>query len=778
MYGYEWTDEYGIFKLSVDVKLQKEIRPVFSEELDFFGLNEYWDYPHNTKEPLLWAEGVRRYILNGRCVAEAQGGGFYSRPQIKLKTDDRLILQPVDINRLYEVNKPFIMGLEQKAIRFIREQYQKYKKLGYEFICAFSGGKDSLLLLDLISKSLAPGDYYIIFSNTGMELKTTIEAIEAAKKHWQGLRFEEAKCHMEASDSWREFGPPASRLRWCCSVHKSVPTLLLMQQIAGRSCKAVVFDGVRAEESIRRSRYEEVGEGVKNSQQINCHAVLKWSSAEVFIYLLKNNLLLNEAYRVGIYRVGCKVCPMSAKWQDSLIAFHYPDEISNPLHFLEELTEYAKGKLDRSYIEDGGWQARTGGKILKQGENRVGEYIDTDNDTLVFTLSNTKQRLEDVIPLFGNVVDKIENGLIIQGKKEKIIVQILQDQTDNAKIKFSVKPFSRLDRYDISALRGIANKTAYCIGCKACMPQCPTGAFQIIDGKILIRSASCIHCYNCCAYTSKGCMVAKSLFVRRDNMVNPDKYRNFGFRQTFYEHFVDNGVSCFDMNSLGKDQYKALKQWLGEAGMLKKQVKGKKETIVLELSSLGERLIKYGAYNPVPWAIMWANLAYNSIIVNTFCMNVDAGAEFNNDYLIDCLDSDIDEKYRKQAVNSLLSTFRDSPIGSAIKQGLSIEKTTYLRTGWDYPDPVVLLYTLYLYGEHTGRKKFGYSELVNAHNNPTARGISPADIFGIDQVQLREFIQGIAVSYPDYIRVSFISDLDNISLENYKSEDILLLLDD
>ena len=81
MYGYEWTDEYGIFRLTVNAKLQKEIRPVFKEELDFFKMYEHWDYP-DTDAPLLWAEGVRRYVLNGECVAEAKGGGFYTRPTV------------------------------------------------------------------------------------------------------------------------------------------------------------------------------------------------------------------------------------------------------------------------------------------------------------------------------------------------------------------------------------------------------------------------------------------------------------------------------------------------------------------------------------------------------------------------------------------------------------------------------------------------------------------------------------------------------------------------
>lgn len=75
MYGYEWTDQNGIYSLSVNSKIEKEIRPVFKEELDYFGFHEHWTYPA-TKAPLLWAEGIRRYVINGECVAEAVGGGF------------------------------------------------------------------------------------------------------------------------------------------------------------------------------------------------------------------------------------------------------------------------------------------------------------------------------------------------------------------------------------------------------------------------------------------------------------------------------------------------------------------------------------------------------------------------------------------------------------------------------------------------------------------------------------------------------------------------------
>lgn len=773
MYGYEWTEEYGIFRLTVNAKVQKEIRPVFHEELDFFGMDQYWDYPKDTDAPILWAEGVRRYVLNGTCIAEAQGGGFYTKPVIVRTTDERLKLRAIDIERLYEINRDLMISLEHKSIYFIQEQYAKYSAKGFSFICAFSGGKDSLLLLDLMSKALAPSDFYVVFSNTGMELSDTVKAVEKAKKHWSKLRFMEAKCHMEPEESWNEFGPPASRLRWCCSVHKSVPTVLLIQSLVGEKSKVVVFDGVRGEESLRRSKYEEVGEGVKNSLQVNCHAILKWSSSEVFLYLLKNKIFLNDAYRCGIYRVGCKVCPMSAKWQDALIAAHYPGEIAESLHQLEEITLFAKGRLDKKYVEEGGWQSRAGGKILKQGENRVFEQV-SDNE-ITFSLVHAKQNWLDVLPIFGNIVESVGNQYTVQSKHG---IFTMSFDADDEKQTITLSPCSKLDRYALSALRAIANKTAYCVGCKSCIPQCPAGAFQIIDGRIQIRQSSCIHCYNCCTAFERGCMVAKSLFVRGDSVVNPDKYRNFGFRQSFYDHFCENGAQCFGMEVLGKDQYKSLKQWLAESGILQRVQKGTKESVTTDITALGTKIMSYGPYNPFAWSIMWANLAYNSIVARCFCLNVDVGATFDNAYLVNCLDHDIDEKYRRQAVNSLLSTFRDSPIGSALSQGISIDKALYLRAGWDYPHAVALLYTLYLYAEHTGSKKFTFTDLMNAKNNKDSLGISPSDIYAIDVNSFRDAVQGLALQFPKYIRVSFIANLDNIILEDYTSLEVLDLAEE
>ena len=208
MYGYKWVDgENGIFKLDVSVAVQKEIRPVFKEELDFFEMYKVWDYP-DTDAPLLWAEGIRKYVLNGEVIAEAKGGSFYEKPTIVVKDSTIKNLMPINIDRLIEVNHSLMDGLVQRSVQFIRDTYEQYEKQGFKFVAAFSGGKDSIVILDLVQRALAPDQFIVVFGDTGMELSDTYAAIEKAKKHYPNLNFQVAASPFDAKESWKEFGPP------------------------------------------------------------------------------------------------------------------------------------------------------------------------------------------------------------------------------------------------------------------------------------------------------------------------------------------------------------------------------------------------------------------------------------------------------------------------------------------------------------------------------------------------------------------------------------------
>lgn len=57
MYNYEWDIETGGYILTSNVSgVTKELRPVFYEELDLLGFNEYWNYPKSEKP--LWIYGA------------------------------------------------------------------------------------------------------------------------------------------------------------------------------------------------------------------------------------------------------------------------------------------------------------------------------------------------------------------------------------------------------------------------------------------------------------------------------------------------------------------------------------------------------------------------------------------------------------------------------------------------------------------------------------------------------------------------------------------------
>lgn len=773
MYGYRWTGENGIWRLVPDAKVIKEIRPVFSEELDYFGFNAHWRYPQ-TDAPLLWAEGIRRYVVDGEVVAEAIGGGFYTKPTMNVKKKG-LTLKPIKVGHLWKENESLMRGLEDASVGLIRRVHDEHAAKGMKSVVAFSGGKDSLVLLDLAAKVLRPDEFVVIFADTGMELKATLESVERAEKHYGKLRFFRAASHMAPEDSWEAFGPPGRRLRWCCAVHKSVPTILKLREITGdHDAKAVVFEGVRSQESPARSEYEAVRAGVKNINQVNCSPILEWGAAEVYLYLLKNNILFNNAYRLGLFRVGCKVCPMSSGWWDGIANDAFPDELAPLLGKVEEYAGNTKTvKEQKKYIEDGGWKGRMGGRGLKNGGNRVTETI--EGDGIVFRFAppaGSAGRWPEAAKLLGEIV----------GRSRNTYTQLMGRWSYTFKLgknEVAYRPHSAMDRFVVSRLRGVANKVAYCAGCGACVVQCPTGAFGVAEGGgILIREELCAHCANCIDFTgTKGCLVAKSLYTTEGHgmdLKGMNRYQHFGFRRPWLEHFFEHGPACFSKGQLGNRQYDALKVWLREAGLLSAAGKGDRSGTWTELC---ERLAPLGAGNPVAWAAIWTNLAYGSVISRWYMLHAQRGEIYGKAELVFMLGDDYSPSTRDNAVTALLETLRHSPVGAALKQGIPIPDGAgfrYVRQGWDAPEAAAVLYALYRFAEETGRRTFTLRQLDDARGGAGAKGVDPVAIFGLDPGNFKAVVRDIALQHPEFIRVAFVQDLDNIMLaQGKRSIDVL-----
>ena len=89
-------------------------------------------------------------------------------------------------------------------------------------------------------------------------------------------------------DTWKEFGPPSMVIRWCCSVHKTAPQILLLRKITKKpNFTGMAFVGIRADESFVRSQYDYETYGGKHSGQYSYNVI----SSRILRFILSHNTI-------------------------------------------------------------------------------------------------------------------------------------------------------------------------------------------------------------------------------------------------------------------------------------------------------------------------------------------------------------------------------------------------------------------------------------------------------------------------------------------------------
>ena len=228
MYSYSWDVETGGLLLnSSPLSFSKEPRPVYYKELDILGFDKYWNYAKNDTYPYMWAE-ANNYIYRGRVVAKTKGGSMCTAPEIIIVDEPEsngMPLRFVDIPAMVEKNRDILEKLAAETIKKIYNTYVEYMSRVDVFYVAFSGGKDSIVTLDLVQRALPHNKFKVLFGDTGMEFPDTYKAVDAIEQecHERNITFLRAKSDYSPSCTWNQFGPPATVTRWCCSVHKTAP---------------------------------------------------------------------------------------------------------------------------------------------------------------------------------------------------------------------------------------------------------------------------------------------------------------------------------------------------------------------------------------------------------------------------------------------------------------------------------------------------------------------------------------------------------------------------
>ena len=735
-------------------KLSKEPRPVYAAELDVLGFDRYWQYELQLDAPYLWAE-ANAYYYRGVLVAKLRGGDVYTAPEIDLMKDEEgtpllpksTVLHPVDIGRMVEKNRELLGIVEQTTAKKIVAVYEKYQKKLDCFHVAFSGGKDSCVLLDLVKKALPQGSFVVVFGDTGMEFPDTyalVDAVEADCKR-EGIPFYRAKSHFTPQESWKLFGPPSRTLRWCCSVHKSTPQVLKLREITGKTdYRGLAFVGVRADESARRAKYKEFNNGKKIKGQYSHNSILEWSSAEIWLYIYTHQLLINEAYKKGNSRAGCIFCPMSILKAGFIKKKIYPHEVQSYIDIIINSSGRNYGK--KSYISKGGWVSRRSGRDLIGNKMSYSERI--LNGNLIITVKNPRtdwkewiQTLEEFDPI-PYKIQTFSNGYIVSLpelyiKKNPVVGKLFKQ---------------------------VFRKAAYCVSCGTCQSNCVYGCLSLQNG---VHIQDCKHCLQC-HDIENGCHTYASLKIPiEEKSMSVNSFDSVLPKVEWFSRYFEMEDDFWNNTGLGPNQIKIFKRFLKDSGITKKNF----------IMPFGKLLKYLGIDTGVSWGLILINLANDNPQINWYVKNLDMNEKYSREQVLLMLDKFSRSQTANKFVYRAFNKLAQLPLGTVLNFGHVTEKGELVRTKCVLSDPRVLLYGLFKFAEKCGDYKgFTLSTLLN--DTIDRDGISPTRIFGLTREEAKPMLRGLSARYPKFIDAAFTHDLEKITLSADKSSaDVLTLFE-
>ena len=777
MYQYVWDEETGGLLFTTEIsKFSKEPRPVYYQELDILGFDKFWNYPKDDSAPIMWAE-ANNYIYQGRTVARAKGGTLYVAPEIVVLEEPEpngAMLKLVDVPAMLQKNYGIMETLTQETIQKVYNVYREYQDKVDVFYVAFSGGKDSIVVLDIIQRALPHDDFCVLFGDTRMEFSDTYQAVKEIQADCErkSIRFYTSRSDYDPAESWRRFGPPSTVTRWCCSVHKTAPQIIFLRELLGKpDFSGMAFVGVRGDESTARSKYDYVSFEGKHKGQYSCNVVLDWSSAEIFLYIYMNNLIMNEAYKKGNRRVGCLICPRAAGRNDYMNHFCYSEEaevLVDAIRSAYEKTFPSPEHLEE-FIRNGGWKARKNGRDVGIKLD-YSEHKDKEENVEIH-FSNPKTDWKEWIKTIGVLLnDEPPYRIMFRGN-----ILTFNYHVQGANNIVSVDNVTARENPEfIKLLKNVFRKATACVACRECQADCPYGNLYFVDGQAII-SDQCKHCAQC-HKVEKGCLVYKSLEQPKGGIIMAGKSMSLNS----YSHHAPKidwinqyfkYKDDFDANhTLGSQMYNFFKRFLRDAQLLDEN----------GFSSTAEIIDRIGLENDEAWGIMYVNLCY-AVQVNWYVTHVNFDMEYTKNHLASMMVDDGAKESWTGDIFSSIVRLTELPmgklgIGSPVKD--KSRATGVLRSAWDEPNAKVVLYSLYRFAEACGDYyQFTLETLLD--DSIERDGVSPGRIFGLNRETMVKILNGLTVNYPEFIQASFTLDLDTITLRptgaNLTSDDVLKL---
>lgn len=182
---------------------------------------------------------------------------------------------------------------------------QAYPIFGEHLAVAFSGGKDSLVILHLALHAISP-KIPILFSSTTVEFPETIRYVQNLAEEWN-LNLHVVAPKKSLFTAVKERGWATHENRWCCRPYKETPAF---QFITEEKIPAEIT-GTHRTESIYRRSLTPIKMPKKEPFLIRVNPIYDWNQWEVWRYIKSKELPYNPLYDKGYRRIGCWCCPLN-----------------------------------------------------------------------------------------------------------------------------------------------------------------------------------------------------------------------------------------------------------------------------------------------------------------------------------------------------------------------------------------------------------------------------------------------------------------------------------